>query len=81
MYFGALLISGIKNIVYAYEDAMGGGTCCDLSRLPPLYQRMSPSVVSHILRNESLRLFKIYFSNPQNIYLKNTFLSSYTRSQ
>lgn len=81
MCFGALLISGVTNIVYAYEDAMGGGTRCDLSRLPPLYQNMSITVVPHILRNESLQLFKTFFSNPRNVYLKNTFLSSYTLSQ
>lgn len=81
MCFGALLISGVTNIVYAYEDAMGGGTRCDLSRLPPLYQNRSCSVVAHILRAESLQLFKTYFSNSQNIYLKNTFLCSYTLNQ
>jgi len=81
MCFGALLISGVKNIVYAYEDAMGGGTRCDLACLPPLYQNMTLTVVPHILRNESLQLFKSYFSNPRNIYLKNTFLSSYTLDQ
>ena len=27
MCFGAILLSGIKTIVYAYEDPMGGGQC------------------------------------------------------
>jgi len=81
MCFGALLISGVKNIVYAYEDAMGGGTRCDLERLSPLYQNISITVVPHILRNESLLLFKTYFSNPQTAYLKNSFLCAYTLSQ
>lgn len=81
MCFGALLISGVTDIVYAYEDAMGGGTRCDLSRLPPLYQNMSVSVVPHILRADSLQLFKTYFSNPQTVYLKNSFLATYTLQQ
>ncbi|MCJ7806888.1 MAG: nucleoside deaminase, partial [Clostridia bacterium] len=76
-----LLISGVTDIVYAYEDAMGGGTRCDLSRLPPLYQDMSVSVVPHILRADSLQLFKTYFSNPQTVYLKNSFLATYTLNQ
>ncbi|MDF1594209.1 MAG: nucleoside deaminase [Desulfobacterales bacterium] len=81
MCFGALLISGVTNIVYAYEDAMGGGTRCDLSRLPPLYQNMSFSIVPHILRADSLALFKTYFSNPQTVYLKKSFLAAYTLTQ
>ena len=81
MCFGALLISGVTNIVYAYEDAMGGGTRCDLSRLPTLYQNMSVSVVPHILRTDSLQLFKTYFSNPQTVYLKKSFLATYTLTQ
>jgi len=81
MCFGALLISGVTNIVYAYEDAMGGGTRCDLSRLPPLYRNMSVSVVPHILRSDSLQLFKTYFSNLQTVYLKKSFLASYTLQQ
>ncbi len=35
MCFGAILLSGIGKIVYAYEDAMGGGTNCDLNNLSP----------------------------------------------
>jgi len=81
MCFGALLISGVTNIIYAYEDAMGGGTRCDLSRLPPLYQNLSIAVVPHILRVDSLELFKTYFSNPQTVYLKHSFLAAYTLKQ
>jgi len=81
MCFGALLISGVTDIVYAYEDAMGGGTRCDLSHLPPLYQNLSISVVPHILRADSLELFKTYFSNPQTVYLKKSFLATYTLQQ
>lgn len=34
MCFGAVLLSGIGTLVYAYEDVMGGGTACDHSGLP-----------------------------------------------
>ena len=81
MCFGALLISGVTDIVYAYEDAMGGGTRCDLSPLPPLYQNLSVAVVPHILRTDSLQLFKTYFSNPQTVYLKKSYLATYTLNQ
>jgi tRNA(adenine34) deaminase len=81
MCFGALLISGIRRIVYAYEDAMGGGTPCDLSSLPPLYKNATVMVIPHILRKESLRLFKFYFDNPANTYLSSTYLADYTREQ
>ncbi len=38
MCFGAILLSGIQTIVYAFEDPMGGGSACDLSSLPILYK-------------------------------------------
>ena len=38
MCFGAILLSNIGKIVYAYEDVMGGGTGCDLNALNPLYK-------------------------------------------
>ncbi|MEW6670389.1 MAG: nucleoside deaminase [Thermodesulfobacteriota bacterium] len=81
MCFGALLISGVTHIVYAYEDAMGGGTRCDLSRLPPLYQNLSFWIVPHVLRGDSLQLFKTFFSNPRTAYLKKSFLATYTLAQ
>lgn len=81
MCYGALLIAGIHHIVYAYEDEMGGGTRCDLSAMPPLYQKADILLVPHLLRHESLLLFKAYFENPANGYLKNSFLAEYTLSQ
>jgi tRNA(adenine34) deaminase len=81
MCFGALLISGIRKIVYAYEDAMGGATRCDLSLLPSLYQHGKISIVPNILRHESISLFKAFFTNPQNTYLKESFLAAYTLRQ
>lgn len=81
MCYGALLIAGIRNIVYAYEDAMGGGTQCHLKSLPPLYREAMVEIVPHVCRDESLRLFKAFFNNPANTYLADTYLAVYTRQQ
>ena len=81
MCFGALMISGIGKIIFAYEDAMGGGTQCDLTKLPPLYQENQISVIPNILRKKSLQLLKAFFSNPENTYLKGSFLAGYTLRQ
>lgn len=81
MCFGALMISGIGKIIFAYEDAMGGGTQCDLTKLPPLYKDNQISVIPNILRNKSLKLLKAFFSNPENTYLRGSFLAGYTLRQ
>ena len=81
MCLGAILLSGIDKIVYAYEDVMGGGTKCDLSRLTPLYNNRRISIIPRILRSESLQLFKTYFSNPANSYWKGSLLAGYTLGQ
>jgi tRNA(adenine34) deaminase len=81
MCFGAILISGIHRIVYAYEDVMGGGTGFDLSNTTPLYSDKDVVIISHIMREESLALFKAFFSRPENIYWKNSLLAEYTLSQ
>jgi tRNA(adenine34) deaminase len=81
MCMGALILSGIGEIVYAYEDVMGGGTSCDVTKLNPLYKNHPVTIVSNILRQESLELFKAFFNNPENIYWKGSFLARYTLSQ
>jgi tRNA(adenine34) deaminase len=81
MCFSALILAGIGKIVYAYEDAMGGGSECDLTRLKPLYKNSAIEVVRFVLRNESLQLFKSYFANPANRYWKGSLLAHYTLSQ
>jgi tRNA(adenine34) deaminase len=81
MCYGALLIHGIGTIVYAYEDAMGGGTCCDVASLAPLYRNRQPSIVKHVLRNESLQLFKTFFQDPNNSYWQGSPLAQYTIAQ
>ena len=81
MCFGALLINGIGTIVYAYEDAMGGGTRCDRSRLPALYRNADVQIVSGVMRPESLALFKTYFSDPRFDYWRDSHLAQYTLAQ
>ena len=81
MCFGALILSGVRCIVYAYEDVMGGATRCDLSSLTPLYQKPLPTVIPDILRQKSLALFKTYFEDPQNQYWKSSLLARYTLEQ
>ena len=81
MCFGAILIHGIGQVVYAYEDAMGGGTGCTLAKMPALYRDSNISIVSNVLRTESLELFKAFFSAPENTYWQNSLLADYTLSQ
>jgi len=78
MCFAAIIISGIKKIVYAYEDTMGGGTSCNLAALPPLYKDSKIQIIPGIMRNRSLHIFKAFFSNPSNKYLKDSLLAKYT---
>ena len=81
MCYAAMLISGIRSFVYAYEDVMGGGTSLDLSSLSPLYREMKVSVVPFVLREASLGIFKDYFLNPANVYLRGSLLAEYTLAQ
>jgi tRNA(adenine34) deaminase len=81
MCYAAIILSGIGCIVYAYEDVMGGGTGCDRSSLSPLYRERSVKVVPHILRKESIELFKSFFSRPENLYWKGSLLADYTLAQ
>ena len=78
MCYSALILAGIGKIVYAYEDIMGGGTGCELSRLTPLYRDSKLKIVPGILRAESLKLFKDFFADPENEYLKSSLLAEYT---
>ncbi|CAB1056412.1 hypothetical protein D1BOALGB6SA_1148 [Olavius sp. associated proteobacterium Delta 1] len=80
MCYSALILAGIGKIVYAYEDVMGGGTGCQLSRLTPLYKDSSVRIMPGILRAESLKLFKDFFADPANEYLRQSLLAEYTLS-
>ncbi len=81
MCFGAILLSGINRIVYAYEDPMGGGTKCDLKKLPPLYAKAKIDVIPGVLRQKSLDLFYDFFNKETNLYWKNSYLERYTLEQ
>jgi tRNA(adenine34) deaminase len=80
MCFGAIILSGIKTIVYAVKDVMGGGTNCDLSRLNPLYRQAGISIVPDILHAESAKLLKAYFQNPEHTYWKDSILARHAIS-
>lgn len=81
MCYSALLLNGIRTIVYGYEDVMGGGTNLELSRLAPLYKEMAVTVVPHVLRQECLELFQRFFGQPENTYWQNSPLAEYTLRQ
>ena len=83
MCYATMLLNGIRTFVYAYEDAMGGGTGLQLAPLTPLYQAMEPEVrvLPHVLRRESLALFKSFFTSPDNNYWHESLLAEYTLAQ
>ena len=81
MCFSTLILNGIRKIVYAYEDVMGGGTNLPLTALSPLYAAMEIQVVPSVLRQESLALFQQFFRNPDNPYWKGSLLANYTLEQ
>jgi tRNA(adenine34) deaminase len=78
MCFAAIMLSGLRTVVYAYEDAMGGGTSCDRNVLPPLYRDAEMTLVRDVMRKESLDLFKAFFRLPHNRYWKGSYLEKYT---
>lgn len=81
MCFSALMLHGIGAIVYAYEDAMGGGTACPRERLSPLYRDSRMVVRGGIRREESVALFKAFFSAPHSRYWSASSLAKYTLRQ
>ncbi|MDY0220022.1 MAG: nucleoside deaminase [Desulfobacterium sp.] len=81
MCFAAIILSGIKEVVYAYEDIMGGGTGCDLQSLPLLYKKCAVRVVPGVLREKSLDLFVKFFQKENNLYWKDSLLEHYTLTQ
>lgn len=81
MCYATMLLNGIRQITYAYEDVMGGGTNLPLSKLSPLYAGMEVTLRPHVLRAESLGLFQKFFSNPDNPYWRDSLLANYTLSQ
>ncbi|MEJ2657981.1 MAG: nucleoside deaminase [Desulfobacterales bacterium] len=81
MCLGAMVLSGISEVVYAYEDVMGGGLRCDMLKMTPLYKNNRMTIVPHILRKDSLELLKTFFDNPENSYWQNSLLAEYTLRQ
>lgn len=81
MCFSTLILSGIRTIVYAYEDVMGGGSNLELKNLSPLYAGLDIKVTSGICRNKSIEMFKVFFGGEENQYLNNSILASYTLDQ
>ena len=81
MCYSTMILNGIRNIVYAYEDVMGGGSNLPLKSLKPLYAEMDVTITPHVLRQQSLELFQQFFSNPENLYWKDSLLANYTLSQ
>jgi len=81
MCYVTLLLNGVRNIVYGYEDIMGGGTNLDLSTLTPLYREMSVDITPHIMRRESLALFKTFFGDGAKTYWQDSPLARYTLKQ
>jgi len=77
MCFGAIILSSINTVVYAFEDVMGGGTGLDRDNLAPLYKNAPVSIVPGVLRDESHMLFKSFFTNPANTYWKDSLLARY----
>ena len=81
MCYGAILLSRIGELVYAYEDVMGGATRGDMTQLTPLYESAGISIVPRIMRYESLELLKSFFADPANTYWKGSVLAKYTLDQ
>ncbi len=81
MCYSTMILNGIRKIVYAYEDVMGGGTNLPLGKLRPLYAGMDVDITPHILRGQSLELFQKFFSNPENEYWRDSLLANYTLNQ
>ncbi|MDY6952330.1 MAG: nucleoside deaminase [Thermodesulfobacteriota bacterium] len=77
MCYSALIVNGIRRIVYAYEDVLGGGTKVDLKSLTPFYQDMKLEILSGVQRQQSVDLFRSFFANPHNDYLRGTILAKH----
>lgn len=81
MCYSTMIVNGVRSIVYAYEDVMGGGTNLPLKLLAPLYSSLEMSIIRHVMRQESLKLFQMFFGSNESDYLKDTLLARYTLEQ
>ena len=80
MCLGTLLVNGFRQIVYAYEDVMGGAADLPLSLLHPLYKNISLAIIGGVRRRRSLALFQRFFA-ARPTYLEDSLLARYTLAQ
>jgi len=79
MCYTAMLLSGIRTFVWAYEDVMGGGVNLPLYMLNTLYAQMRVHLLDRVLRDESLQLFQEFFRTGS--YWQDSLLARYTLAQ
>lgn len=96
MCLGALLINGVKRIVFGFEDVMGGACGIDLSRritwrsyegaihglvMDYIYDGAEIEFEGGVLRDKCLGLFAEFYSSRASSYLDSTLLKEYTLRQ
>jgi tRNA(adenine34) deaminase len=81
MCFSALILHDVAEIVYSYEDVMGGGASCKRHLLRPLYRDSRIHIHPGVRRAESLALFQTYFNDPSHSYWRGSYLAEYTLNQ
>jgi len=79
MCYTTMLLSGVRNFVWAYEDVMGGGANLPLYMLNTLYAQMRVHLLDRVLRGESLTLFQEFFRTGS--YWQDSLLARYTLAQ
>lgn len=79
MCYTTMLLSGIRNFVWAYEDVMGGGANLPLYMLNTLYAQMKVHLLDRVLRQESVQLFQEFFRTGS--YWQDSLLARYTLAQ
>ena len=96
MCLGALLINGVRRIVFGYEDVMGGACGIDLSKritwrtleempgevgMGYIYDGNDIEFIGGVLRDRCLDLFIEFYRMPESSYLDGTLLKEYTLRQ
>lgn len=86
MCMSAIIVNRIPVVVYAYEDADGGGsvvgTDAYLNQLNPYYQTLQrPQIIKDVLREASLRLFQQFFQDGNNDYLADSLMRKHTQAE
>ena len=81
MCYTTLTLNNIHTVVYGFEDVMGGGTDLRIQDLRPLYSSKEIKIIPHIMRNECLQLFKMFFKEDREGYWQDSLLAQYTLDQ